>query len=84
MRTTLRLDDDLLREAKRYAVEHGITLTALMDRALREVLCREEWSGPGSEVSPLPTYSGRGLRAGVDLDDGAALLDLMESDADPA
>lgn len=84
MRTTLRLDDDLLQEAKRYATEHGITLTALMDRALRETLSRDDWSGPGPETRPLPTYSGRGLRPGIDLDDGAALLDLMEVGDDSA
>ncbi|MEJ2084182.1 MAG: type II toxin-antitoxin system VapB family antitoxin [Acidobacteriota bacterium] len=76
MRTTLRLDDDLLQEA--------ITLTALMDRALRETLARDDWGGPDPETRPLPTYSGRGLRAGVDLDDGAALLDLMEGGDDSA
>jgi len=28
----------------------------------------------------LPTFSGNGLHPGVDLDDSAALLDLMEGD----
>ncbi len=28
--------------------------------------------------TPLPTYAGRGLQAGVDLDDSASLLDLMD------
>ena len=33
-------------------------------------------------AAPLPTYRGRGLRPGVNLDDGAGLLDLMdETDA---
>jgi hypothetical protein len=32
--------------------------------------------------SELPTFSGQGLRPGVDLDDSAALLELMESDRD--
>ena len=29
-------------------------------------------------IPPLPTISGGGLQPGVDLDDSAALLDLME------
>ena len=33
-------------------------------------------------AAPLPTYRGRGLQPGVNLDDGAGLLDLMnERDA---
>jgi hypothetical protein len=35
-----------------------------------------------ARVSELPTYRGRGLQPGVDLDDSAALADLM--DGDPA
>jgi hypothetical protein len=35
MKTTLNLDDDLLREAKKRAAEEGITLTRLFDEALR-------------------------------------------------
>ena len=35
-------------------------------------------------VAPLPTYRGKGLQAGVDLDDTASLVDLMEgADAPP-
>jgi hypothetical protein len=30
----------------------------------------------------LPTFRGHGLRPGVDLDNSAALLELMESDRD--
>jgi hypothetical protein len=32
----------------------------------------------------LVTFKGDGLQPGVDLDDNASLLDLMEEDADPA
>jgi hypothetical protein len=34
-------------------------------------------SEQGSRV-PLPTFAGRGLQPGVDLDDTASLFDLME------
>jgi hypothetical protein len=36
MRTTLRLDDDLLVELKRQADEQGLTLSEAVNRALRE------------------------------------------------
>jgi len=32
----------------------------------------------------LPIFGGRGLQPGVDLDDGAALIELMEQGDDPA
>jgi hypothetical protein len=77
MRTTLDLDDELLMEAKRRAVEGGQTLTAFMEDALREVLRRR---APVAARHPtfLPTFRGGGLQPGVDLDDSAGLLDMME------
>ena len=81
MRTTVRLDDDLLREAKRFAAEKGTTLTAILDQALREILARQERSiRPDS--TPLPSFRGQGLQPGVDLDDAGSLLDRMETDRD--
>ena len=76
MRTTIRLDDDLLRAAKRRAVETDRTLTAVIEDALRAALAvRAERTG---ERPGLPTFEGGGLQRGVDLDDTASLLDLME------
>jgi hypothetical protein len=77
MRTTLRLDDALLADAKRYALERGETLTAVFEEALREKLARSAET-PRKPLARLPTFRGRGVRSGVDLHDSAALLDLME------
>ena len=76
MRTTIRLDDDLLVSAKRAAVERGTTLTALIEDALRRALAPE----PTRTRRPfsLPTFRGDGLQPGVDLDDTSSLLDLMD------
>ncbi|MGB5550940.1 MAG: type II toxin-antitoxin system VapB family antitoxin [Thermoanaerobaculia bacterium] len=82
MRTTVRLDDDLLREAKRHAAEKGMTLTALLDQALREILASRART-PEPDRIELPSFKGRGLQPGVHLDDAAALLDLMDRDDDP-
>lgn len=76
MRTTVRLDDDLFREVKLYATEQGQTFTEVLSRALRELMARSEVT-PERPRLVLPTYRGRGLQAGVDLDNTAALLDLM-------
>jgi putative antitoxin of VapBC-like toxin-antitoxin system len=76
MRTTIRLDDELLRDAKRVAVERGTTLTAVIEDALRRALAPAE--AGRREPFTMLTYRGDGLRPGVDLDDTAALLDLMD------
>ena len=78
MRTTVRLDERLLAEAKKHAADTGRTLTAVLEDALRETLARRR---PQIKRKPvrLKTVKGDGVRPGVDLDDTAALLDLMES-----
>ena len=77
MRTTVRLDDALLKQVKQYAVEEGMTLTAVLHQALRELLAaRRRVRDQGR--APLPSFGGQGLQPGVDLDDAAALLELME------
>jgi hypothetical protein len=77
MRTTIRLDDQLLRDAKQLAARTGRTLTAVISDSLREALARDAAPEPRQRFQ-LPTFGGDGLRPGVDLDDSAALLDLME------
>ena len=79
MRTTVRLDEALLRATKARAVETGRTMTAVIEEALREALARPT-SRAGRTPVDLPTVGGTGLLPGVDLDDGSALLDLMEGD----
>ena len=78
MRTTVRLDEHLLREAKQYAAESGRTLTSLIEDALREAVARHRRPAIRKPVR-LRTVKGNGLRPGVDLDDTASLLELMES-----
>jgi hypothetical protein len=77
MRTTVRLDDHLLREARELAARTGRTLTAVLDEALRETLARHRARGRRPRVK-LPVFTGRGLRPGVDLDDSAGLLEIMQ------
>jgi hypothetical protein len=76
MRTTIRIEDELLRRAKAVAAENGESLTAFIETAMRyQLSLRAELP---SDAADLPLFAGSGLRAGVDLDDSAALLDLME------
>ncbi|MGH9415180.1 MAG: hypothetical protein ACRD01_00990 [Terriglobales bacterium] len=74
MRTTLQLPDPLWREAKARAAQKGITLTALVDNALRLYLKppadgrrhRVTWHVEHGEALP-----------GVDFDNRAALYDVL-------
>lgn len=80
MRTTIRLDDSLLAEAKTLAVKTGRTLTAVIEDALRASLAPQAQT-PGTEGwMRLPTVGGQGLRPGVDLDCTSDLIDIMERD----
>lgn len=79
MRTTIRLDDALLRRAKAAAAASGRSLNDLIVDAVRASLAVRP---SPARVSELPTYKGHGLQPGVDLDDSAALLDLMEEDGE--
>ena len=78
MRTTINLDDDLLAEAKQVAARTGRSLTAVVEDALRESLHRRHLIA--RQAIELPTFGEGGVQPGVDLDDSAALLDLMEQD----
>ena len=78
MRTTVRLDDNLLAQAKKQAAESGTTLTSVLEQALRESLARRSVRAKSKRMR-LKTVRGGGVRPGVDLDDSAALLDLMGS-----
>ena len=70
MRTTIRLDDALLYEARPVAAEHGTTLTAIIEEALRERLARCR-AATHTQHTRLPTAGEGGTLPGVDLDDSA-------------
>jgi hypothetical protein len=81
MRTTVNLPDDLLQQAKLYAASRGATLTQVLEDSLRTQLSRQQ-DERRSERVPLPTAPGA-PRPGIDLDDSAALLDVMDAADDP-
>jgi len=79
MRTTVTMDDDLLAAAKRRAADHGVSLSALVQDAVRAALSTP---APFDEQPfELITFCGRGPRAGVDLD---RTSELLEADAERA
>ena len=84
MRTTINLPDDLIRQAKKAALEADTTLTEIIANALRVALAnRSRKSGwTKTDLSPYTCGTG-GVQPGVDLDDTSALLDLMDGIDDP-
>jgi hypothetical protein len=83
MRTTINLPDDLIRQAKKAALEADTTLTEIIANALREALAqRRNKKKTRHDFKVTPSGSG-GLLPGVDLDDTSALLDIMDGLNDP-
>lgn len=74
MRTTIRLDNQLLNSAKRLARDTGKSLTAVIENTLRQALIRPATSKHTRKRVKLTTVSGHGLYPGVDLNNSAALL----------
>ncbi len=78
MRSTVRIDDDLMIELKRRAQETGLPLTRLLDRTLRLGLAR-----PGERQERARTYPRRTAKTGrplYDLDKALALASCLEDD----
>lgn len=78
MRTTIRLPPDLLQAAKIRAAQTGRTLTTLIEEAVRASLAAD--SAPRRGAVSLPVFGRGGVRPGVDLDDSASLLDVMDAE----
>jgi hypothetical protein len=77
MRTTITIDDGLLADARKAALESGQSLGHLVEDALRERLSRRRDMPSRRPELPLSGAAG-GLQPGVNLDDGAAVLDRMD------
>jgi len=82
VRTTIRLDDELLAEVKRLAADTGRSMSEIVEDAVRASLARRHEPRPERRVE-LPTFRGNGVRAGVDLNSWASLLDVMEEEDAP-
>ena len=79
MRTTIRLNDDLLRQAKRRAAEEGRTFSSLVEDGLRAVLRPPPMQKQTRVKLPLSTAGG-GVHPGIDLNSNASLQDLLDEE----
>lgn len=76
MRTTLRINDELLAAAKRRARERNQTLGDVVDAALQRELAAEHHVSP---APALPTFTGgSGPRPGIDLNSNRDLADALD------
>jgi len=75
MRISVTIDDELLRLTKEQALRSGRTVSQVIEAALRESLARRQ---PRPATRTRLVTSPGAPRPGVDLDDSAALLALMD------
>lgn len=76
----MRLDDQLMREAKTLAAQEGTTFTALIEDSLRERIARSR-KGPDKRPVKLPVFHGTGIREDLDPEiflDNSRLADALD------
>lgn len=83
MRTTVDIDEHLLAEAKAVAARSHRSLGAVVDDALRTLFSDRFVAASPRRSITLATDGGSGLRPGVDLEDKAALADILDDDHRP-
>lgn len=80
VRTTVNIDDRLLRQAKLEATRSNRSLGDVVDDALRLLLAPAGRGRPAPQLD-LPVFGGSGLRPGVDLEDREGLAALLDDKA---
>jgi hypothetical protein len=78
MRTTVSVNDNLLTMAKREALKRHKSLAGLMEEALRQLLAGTVATPKTRDRVDLPVSGEGGLQPGIDLDNTADLLFVME------
>jgi hypothetical protein len=78
MRTTVSLDNQLLTLAKREALTRHQSLASLVEDALRQMLTGTVARSKARTPVKLPESGEGGLQPGIDLDNSADLLFVME------
>jgi hypothetical protein len=78
MRTTVNIEEGILKELKRRAVEEKASLGEVLNETLKLVLLAHRATMDDPVEKPLKTFRGSGLQAGVDLTDGRSLREMME------
>lgn len=78
MKTTLNIDETLMRQLREEAAQRGITMSALVEAGLRSVLTtRTPSDGQPGTLPPLPTWRSGGFK--VDISNRKELYRIMDS-----
>ena len=78
MKTTLNIDDNVMRELREAAAREGVTISALVEAGLRNLLASMTRPKPSGKLKPLPSWKvGTDL---VDVADRDALYAAMEAE----
>ena len=78
MKITVEISDTLLREVREVAAREGVTLRALLERALHLVVAEAKRGTPFK--SRRASFKGKGLRAEFDREAWDRLRDLVYQD----
>jgi len=78
MRTTIRINDNLLKRAKKRAAEEGRTLTSLVEDGLMLVLSKSKTTRRERIELPV-SKAGGGVLPGVDLNRSSDLEEVMNA-----
>ena len=76
MKTTLMIDDTVMRRLREESAKRGVTMSALVEAGLRRIL--DEPDPTPTDVPPLPRWDSGGAR--VDVADRDALYALLDRD----
>ena len=78
MRTTIRINDDLLKRAKKRAADEGRTLTSLVEDGLLLVLSQSKADRSRRVELPVSKATG-GVLPGIDLNRSCDLEEIMNA-----
>ena len=78
MRTTIRINDDLLKQAKKKAADEGRTLTSLVEDGLALILSKPKISRQKRVDLPVSKATG-GILPGIDLNRSSDLEEVMNA-----
>ena len=79
VRTTIDINEELLRAVKAHAAGERKTLKVTIEQALREFLADPPHTV--ADAPPLPVFRGQGVQPGVDLTDNASLEAIMNAES---
>lgn len=75
MARAIKITSSTAAKAARVARARGVSVDKVVEEAVRHYVAANRRT---NRHSKLPTYRGKGIQSGIDLNDGAALRDTMD------